>query len=131
MSEFTDDLRVHIKNGFTHEQIAQDIFNLIEANIENPLPDLEIAEKVQDKFGLSEEDSAFAVERVYGGIFRGITRNNFNKPKESKDPLAYFSFNKVMDSYKIKTDWWNIFAKKTLKRNKWDDFFDIVRNNNS
>jgi hypothetical protein len=129
MAEFTDDLRVHIKNGFTHEELAREIFNLIEANIENPLSDLEIAKKAQNKFGLSEEDSAFAVERVYGGIFRGITRNNFNKPNKNKDPLAYFSFNTVMDSYKIKTDWWNIFARKTLKRNKWDAFFDRVREN--
>jgi hypothetical protein len=131
MAEFTGDLRIHIKNGFTNEQLAQEIFNLIEANIENPFSDLEIAQIAQDKFGLSEEDSAFSVERVYGGIFRGITRNNFNKPKENKDPLAYFSFNKVMDSYKIKTDWWNIFAVKTMKRNKWDDFYDRLWKNNS
>ncbi|RFS17564.1 hypothetical protein [Emticicia sp. C21] len=95
------------------------------------MPDSVISQLVQKKFELSNEDSEFAVGRVYGGIFRGITKNGFNKPKEDNDPLAYFSFNKVIDSYKIKTAWWDIFASKTIERNKWDDFYDKVWRSNS
>jgi hypothetical protein len=115
MEEFTDDCRVTINNGSGHEELALDIFKMIENSIEDSV----LYSTIQQKYLLSEDDLYFAVERVYGGIIRGVTKNKFNEPKREKDPLAYHSFHKVLESYQeSKKKWWDVFSKNP--ENKWD-----------
>ena len=117
MEEFTDDCKVTINNGCGYEELASDIFMMIENDIEDSL----LYNTIRQKYMLSEDDLYFVVERVCGGIIRGVTKNKFNEPKKENDPLAYYSFHKVLESYqKSKKRWWNVFSENI--ENKWDSW---------
>lgn len=49
-------------------------------------------ETLRERFRLTEEDAALAVDRTCGGIVRAGTSHPDNQPDSGKDPVAFTSY---------------------------------------
>jgi hypothetical protein len=91
----TDDLRLDLPAGVTHEKLALFV-------IENALrcvPDGETERQLVREFSLSPDDAAHVRDRVFGGVFRAalaLAGNRHNDPDREKDALARAGFARVM-----------------------------------
>ena len=94
--EWTDVMAFKLPEGLTEEKIVDLV---IESGLDY-CPD-DITEDKLVRLGLSEDEAALARDRVYGGIFRAMTKINSNRPDRYKDPLAWISYNRTIKDYSI------------------------------
>lgn len=97
---FTDDMRIALPEGLTHEKLAEVV-------IENALrcvPDDQTERQLVQDYALSSDDAAHIRDRVFGGVFRAVLAlagNKHNDPSAEKDPLAFAGFKRVMSEPEI------------------------------
>jgi hypothetical protein len=91
---WTDDMTVPLPPGRDAEDVVDYTLGLRQRGISGP----ELEAAVAGEFSLSEEDAAFAVGRVFGGITRAASQNEANRPDPDKDPIAFESYRRAMDS---------------------------------
>lgn len=88
----TDDLRVGIPAGRT----VADVVSLVLSRAAEGRSAAEIEAALVTELGLSADDAALARDRAFGGIVRGGTRNEANRPSPVKDPVAHESFERAL-----------------------------------
>lgn len=88
----TDDLRVALPVGRT----VADIVDLVLSRAEEGRSAAEIEAALVTELGLSTDDAELARDRAFGGIVRGSTRNEANRPSPVKDPVAHESFERAL-----------------------------------
>ncbi len=89
---WTDDMRVSIPAGRT----VADVVDLVLRRAAEGRPAAEIEAALVTELGLSADDAALARDRAFGGIVRGGTRNEANRPSPVKDPVAHESFERAL-----------------------------------
>jgi hypothetical protein len=57
---------------------------------------------VAERFAISQDDAALALDRTQGGVVRARTRAPENCPSRDKDPMAYASYQKLRDQLRPK-----------------------------
>jgi hypothetical protein len=57
---------------------------------------------VAERFAISQDDAALALDRTQGGVVRARTRAPENCPNRDKDPMAYASYQKLRDQLRPK-----------------------------
>jgi hypothetical protein len=120
-SDWTDDVSVNLKQGKSYEELT---FILMDS-IRNKGKLEAVLLICTDEFGLSNEEGELAIDRVQGGIIRAISCNPKNKPDKVKDPMAWYSFNKVWKSLP-KRHWW---SSKRDNKGEWLDWYNETRKN--
>ena len=88
---WTDDMTIPLPPGQTVEAIAQFV---IQREISKSSGE-DTVQAVVASFGITSEDAALVYDRVLGGIVRAATGNVANRPDPTKDPFAYFSFERA------------------------------------
>jgi hypothetical protein len=89
---WTDDMRVSIPAGRT----VADVVDLVLRRAAEGRSAAEIEAALVTELGLSADDAALARDRAFGGIVRGGTRNEANRPSPVKDPVAHESFERAL-----------------------------------
>jgi len=89
---WTDDMRVAIPAGRT----VADIVDLVLSRAAEGRSAADIEAALATELGLSADDAALARDRALGGIVRGGTRNEANRPSPVKDPVAHESFERAL-----------------------------------
>ncbi|WP_332644119.1 hypothetical protein [Aeromicrobium sp.] len=85
---WTDDLTVSLPSNRDVAEVVTFTLELSERGIAG----LELQQAVAAEFSLSSDDSAVAVDRVFGGITRAATGNVANRPDPTRDPIAFESY---------------------------------------
>jgi hypothetical protein len=88
---WTDDLTVALAPGRTVEDLVEHVIQAALRSVDASV----LEREVRVAFGLSEDDAALALDRVFGGITRAATRNPANCPDRNKDPIAWTSFTRA------------------------------------
>lgn len=88
----TDDLRIALPAGRT----VVDVVDLVLSRAAVGRSATEIETALVTELGLSADDAALARDRAFGGIVRGGTRNEVNRPSPVKDPVAHESFERAL-----------------------------------
>lgn len=89
---WTDDMRVRIPAGRT----VADVVDLVLWRAAEGRSSAEIEAALVTELGLSADDAALARDRAFGGIVRGGTRNEANRPSLVKDPVVHESFERAL-----------------------------------
>ena len=93
-SGFTDDMRLALPPGVTHEGIAAFVIE----NALRSVPDDETERQLVRDYALSADDAAQVRDRVFGGVFRAVLAiggNTGNEPSPARDPLAFAGYQRV------------------------------------
>jgi hypothetical protein len=88
---FTDDCSVQLRPGCSLEALVDFV---IERQVTKVSPDITVQE-LATRFVI-EDDAAFALDRVLGGIARAATGNPANCPDCTKDPVAWTSYQRAI-----------------------------------
>lgn len=88
----TDDMRVGIPAGRT----VADVVDLVLSRAAQGRSTDQIEAALMTELGLTAHDAATACERALGGIVRGGSRNEANRPSPVKDPVAHESFERAL-----------------------------------
>ena len=97
---FTDDMRIALPEGLTHEKLA----DVVIENALRSVPDEETERQLIQNYLLSSDDAAHVRDRVFGGVFRAalaLVGNKHNDPNAANDPLAFAGFKRVMSEPEI------------------------------
>ena len=116
---WTDDMRVQMRT----DRKEIDLVAIVMKALINREDLKHLIQTMHDEFGLSEEDTALALDRIQGGIVRAITGNPKNKPDKKKDPLAWYSFQKVWNELP-KRHW---FSSRKISGGQWYEWFEETR----
>ena len=90
---WSDDMSIALPSG----RDVADVVNYTLAASARGVSGLELETAVAREFSLSAEDSALAVDRVFGGITRATTLNEANRPDPVKDPIAFESYRHALE----------------------------------
>jgi hypothetical protein len=88
----TDDLRVGIPAGRT----VADVVDLVLSRAAEGQSAAVIEAALVTELGLTAHDASLAHDRACGGIVRGASRNEDNRPSPVKDPVAHESFERAL-----------------------------------
>ena len=97
---FTDDMRIALPEGLTHEKLAA----VVIGNALRSVPDDQTERQLVQDYALTSDDAAHVRDRVFGGVLRAVLAlagNRLNHPSAEKDPLAFAGFNRVMSEPEI------------------------------
>jgi hypothetical protein len=86
--EWTDDLSVRLARGTTFVELVRYINDAKETG----KPWREVLGVLTSRFALSFDDARLAVDRVGGGAVRALSANPANEPDQTKDPVAWTSY---------------------------------------
>jgi hypothetical protein len=114
----TDDMRIELVPGQ-----AEALVDIMFEELPKFSDTREVCRKLQDRFGLSEEDALFAIDRVPGGIVRAITGNPENRPHPEKDPLAHIAFQRVWCNLPRR----HLFSQRKKPSGPWLAWFEELR----
>src|SRR3990172_248154 len=85
---FTDDMTVPLPPGST----IQELVEFVVQRALKGVPDIQTERDLVQSFNMSQENAWLLRDRVFGGIVRAASKNPYNKPDRSKDPIALASF---------------------------------------
>ena len=88
---WTDDMTIPLQPGQTVEAIGHFV---IQREISKSSGD-DVVQALVATFNVTFEDAELIYDRVLGGIVRAATGNIANRPDPTKDPFAYFSFERA------------------------------------
>ncbi len=91
---WTDDMTFPIGNGKTAPELGEWLMDTFEERWSYE----KTTSECMRLFGVSEDDAHLAQDRAMGGIARALTANRANEPDSTKDPLAYYTFQRVWES---------------------------------
>lgn len=87
---WTDDMTIVLGSG----TIVELVDVIIDARIAGIDPERTLI-TIQERFRVSPDDAALAIDRTYGGIVRAKTKNPVNCPDQRKDPIAFESYERA------------------------------------
>ncbi len=113
---WTDDMTISIRNGQSHEQVA----NWLLSSFESGKRFESVLEELVEKFGVSESDADLALDRARGGIVRAVTGNPNNAPSREKDPIAFHTFEAAWQTFPRS----GFFRQKRKPGGKWLEWYE-------
>ena len=114
---WTDDMSIQLPPGQTVEAIGEFV---IQREISKISSD-DTARALVATFGMTSDDAALVYDRILGGIVRAATGIAANRPNATKDPFAYFSYERASRDQQIiyairpdyvkarKRPWWHFW----------------------
>ena len=117
---WTDDMSVEIIEGKTEEQLTLALMDSLRKRDSYEA----MIGICTSAYGLTEDDSDLAIDRVQGGIVRALSCRIDNKPDAVKDPLAYWAFKEVWKTLP-KKNWW---SSKRDNKGEWLDWHTQKQN---
>ena len=88
---FTDDCSVQLRPGCSLDALVDFVIEQQATKVSADTTVNELATRF-----VTEDDAAFALDRVLGGVVRAATGNPANCPDRTKDPVAWTSYQRAI-----------------------------------